>query len=354
MAGVRVPACYRAEETGEGTVLVLEDLSAWRPGADPAAAARVLSGLHREWEGRAGSRWPWLRPVGAAADLVQDLFDRTWPRLAARGDLTPPVAALGARLVGRVIEAESTVGRAGPATLVHGDAATRNMRTGPGGEVALLDWEDVSAAPGILDLAWLLVSSVAPAAWDEVIAAYGPARELADVLPAVIAQGLLSLHDTPAGSAEASAWISRLEAAGTRLGTAWPTWPAEVTRERVARWVAAYECAWRTPGTETLAQIFTPDATYRQGPYEEPVIGLPAIRRMWEEERQGPGEVFSMTSDIVAVDGATAVVRVGVGYGHPVRQEYRDLWVMRFADDGLCSSFEEWPFWPERPDAGGP
>ena len=119
----------------------------------------------------------------------------------------------------------------------------------------------------------------------------------------------------------------------------------------MASWVAAYERAWRTPGTDTLAQIFTPDATYRQGPYEEPVRGLPAIARMWEEERQGPDEVFSMTSDIVAVDGATAVIRVEVGYGDPVRQEYRDLWVMRFAGDGRCASFEEWPFWPERPDA---
>jgi aminoglycoside phosphotransferase (APT) family kinase protein len=217
VAGIRVPACYRAEETGEGTVLVLEDLSAWRPGADPVAAARVLAGLHREWASRAASRWPWLRPAGAAADLVQDLFDRTWPRLAARGDLTPPVAALGARLVGRVVEAESAVGRAGPATLVHGDAATRNMCTGPGGEVALLDWEDVSAAPGVLDLAWLLVSSAAPERWDEVIAAYGPTDGLADVLPAIIVQGLLSLRDIPDGSGEAGAWIRRLEAAGARL-----------------------------------------------------------------------------------------------------------------------------------------
>jgi len=117
----------------------------------------------------------------------------------------------------------------------------------------------------------------------------------------------------------------------------------------VVSWVAAYERAWRTPGTEALAGIFTLNATYRQGPYDEPVTGLPAICRMWEEERQGPDEVFRMTSDIVAVDGATAVVRVEVGYGDPVRQEYRDLWVMRFTGDGLCESFEEWPFWPERP-----
>ncbi len=71
---------------------------------------------------------------------------------------------------------------------------------------------------------------------------------------------------------------------------------------------------------------------------------------MWEAEREGPDEVFRMTSEVVAADGDTAVVRVEVGYGDPVRQEYRDLWIVRFAGDGRCASFEEWPFWPEQPD----
>jgi len=154
---------------------------------------------------------------------VQRLLGRTWPGLATRADLTPPVAALGPRLVGRVVDAERAAGRAGPATLAHGDASTQNMRTGPGGELALLDWEDVSATPGVLDLAWLLVSSVDPARWDEVTAAYGSARGLDAVLPAVIVQGLLSLSDTAAGSAAASGWVRRLEEAGRRLTAGWPT-----------------------------------------------------------------------------------------------------------------------------------
>jgi hypothetical protein len=120
-------------------------------------------------------------------------------------------------------------------------------------------------------------------------------------------------------------------------------------REHVMGWIAAYERAWRTPGTEALATIFTAEATYRQGPYREPVIGLPAIARMWEDERAGPDEVFRMTSDVVAIEGDTAVVRVEVRYGNPVGQEYRDLWIVRFAEDGRCSSFEEWPFWPGQP-----
>jgi aminoglycoside phosphotransferase (APT) family kinase protein len=87
------------------------------------------------------------------------------------------------------------------------------MRTGPGGQVGLLDWEDVSAAPGVLDLAWLLVSSVEPARWDETIAAYGSGGDMTHVLPAVAVQGLLSLSDAPAGSVAAAAWMRRLEAA---------------------------------------------------------------------------------------------------------------------------------------------
>jgi fructosamine-3-kinase len=217
VVGVRVPACYQAEETAEGTLLVLEDLSEWRPGADPADAARVLSGLHRRWEGQAQRCWPWLRADGAAADLVENLFGRTWPQLAARGDLTSQVRARGERLVGQVVSAERAASRAGVTTLAHGDASMRNMRTGQDGEIALLDWEDVSAGPGACDLAWMLVSSVDPGRWDEAIAAYGQTDGLAQVFPAVMVQGLFSLSDTPAGTSEAAAWVERLDAAGRRL-----------------------------------------------------------------------------------------------------------------------------------------
>jgi ketosteroid isomerase-like protein len=122
-----------------------------------------------------------------------------------------------------------------------------------------------------------------------------------------------------------------------------------MSRDGVAAWVAAYERAWRSAGTEALTELFTPDATYQQGPYDEPVTGLPALARMWEAERAGPAEVFRMTSEVVAVDGDTAVVRVEVWYGDPVLQEFRDLWVIRFAADGRCAAFEEWWFSPTRP-----
>ncbi len=112
--------------------------------------------MHRQWESRAPARWPWLRPAGSGADLVAALFGQAWPRLAGRSDL--------------------------PA-----------------------------------DLALPLVSSVEPARWGKVITANGTAPGLPQVLPSSVVQGLLSLSDVPAGSAQADGWITRLRAAGALL-----------------------------------------------------------------------------------------------------------------------------------------
>jgi ketosteroid isomerase-like protein len=116
----------------------------------------------------------------------------------------------------------------------------------------------------------------------------------------------------------------------------------------VRRWVDAYERAWREAGTSGLVSLFTEDATYRASPWQEPVEGLGAIGVFWEVEREGPDEEFSMVSEVVAVDGDTAVVAAQVEYGGPDPQRWRDLWVLRFSPDGRCLAFEEWPFAPEQ------
>lgn len=113
-------------------------------------------------------------------------------------------------------------------------------------------------------------------------------------------------------------------------------------RESVEAWISAYERAWRTAGTDSLAELFREDAGYRMSPYEQAVRGLAAIGELWERERTGPDEGFEMSSELIAVDGDTAVARIEVAYAGG--EEYRDLWIVRFAEDGRCREFEEWPF----------
>ena len=121
-------------------------------------------------------------------------------------------------------------------------------------------------------------------------------------------------------------------------------------RAQVEHWVAGYETAWRSPGTGALGDLFAPGVSYLPSPWARPVEGLPALAEWWEAGRDGPDEAFTMTSEVVAVEGDTAVVRVAVDYGDPDGQRWRDLWVMRFDGEGRCLAFEEWPFSPEQPD----
>jgi len=117
-------------------------------------------------------------------------------------------------------------------------------------------------------------------------------------------------------------------------------------RKGLEAWLERYERLWRTLGTDKLGELFTEDAVYSPGPFEEPWRGLDAIAERWEGERLGADEDFEIESEILAVENDTGVVRLEVNYGPPREQLYRDLWVVVLDDAGLCSSFEEWPFWP--------
>jgi hypothetical protein len=56
-------------------------------------------------------------------------------------------------------------------------------------------------------------------------------------------------------------------------------------------------------------------------------------------------EPFAMEADVIAVDGDRSVARVEVHY-HATGSHFRDIWIMRFDEQGRCSAFEEWPFAP--------
>ncbi|MBA2545602.1 MAG: nuclear transport factor 2 family protein [Solirubrobacterales bacterium] len=101
--------------------------------------------------------------------------------------------------------------------------------------------------------------------------------------------------------------------------------PASVSREQLHDWVSAYERLWRTAGTDGLSEVFAGGVVYSMAPYEEPVRGLAALAELWERERHAADEDFELTWEPVALEGATAVVRVYVSYGPPRDQEYRDL-----------------------------
>src|SRR5260221_8279356 len=99
-------------------------------------------------------------------------------------------------------------------------------------------------------------------------------------------------------------------------------------------------------------------ASRRSSPTTPPTFTLPAKNSSWAWTRSGGCGSWTGTARrrsspsppaFSPWTGATAVVRAEVRYGDPLRQEYRDLWVIRLRDDSRSSWFEEWPYWPGRP-----
>ena len=201
---------------------------------------------------------------------------------------------------------------------------------------------------GVLPLPWHLPhtsESVQPRS-DHVRRTVRPRAAFTDLASGARASTCCVVHRVPAMHAPVP---------GPSPGPEWygasPAGPAGhdgvVIRDDVMLWVAGYEQAWREGDLDAVDALFTPDVVYRRSPYMDPDVGIDAIKAFWLDD----DEVFTMEAEPVAVDGDTAVVRVEVRYGEPVRQEYRDLWVLRFADDGRVAEFEEWPFFPGRPYA---
>ena len=119
-------------------------------------------------------------------------------------------------------------------------------------------------------------------------------------------------------------------------------------RDAVVGWVAAYEQAWRDADPDAVETLFSPDATYRVSPYAEPLVGHHAIKDFWLDDE---GTSFTVDHAVITVDADRAVVRLEVQYGEPTNQQYRDLWLLRFADDGRVAEFEEWAYWPDKSHA---
>ncbi len=125
-----------------------------------------------------------------------------------------------------------------------------------------------------------------------------------------------------------------------------------VTRDAVAAWLEAYVRAWETYDADTIGALFSEDAAYYYGPYDEPVRGRGAIVATWlDEGRRDPPGTYAARYEPVAVEGDVAVANGRSRYfeadGATPRTEYDNIFVIRFDAAGRCAEFREW--YMERP-----
>lgn len=116
-------------------------------------------------------------------------------------------------------------------------------------------------------------------------------------------------------------------------------------RATVQRWLDAYVHAWQTYDPAEVGALFTEDAVYHYDPFGEPVRGCEAIVASWLENRDAAG-TYQAHYQPLAVDGDVAITNGRSRYfeadGTTPKDEYDNIFLLRFAADGRCSEFREW------------
>ena len=122
----------------------------------------------------------------------------------------------------------------------------------------------------------------------------------------------------------------------------------------VAAWLDGYSHAWGTYDAEEIGALFSADAVYWYDPFTEPLRGREAIVADWLKDRDESG-TYEGASRPVLVAGDQAGAR---GYRRylnthgPVRDEYDNLFLLRFDADGRCAEYREWYMRKPRPEDG--
>jgi ketosteroid isomerase-like protein len=125
-----------------------------------------------------------------------------------------------------------------------------------------------------------------------------------------------------------------------------------LTRDQFADWLSRYIGSWRSGDAEAIGDLFSADASYSFRGGHTVVLGRAAIVKAWLDEDE-PGS-WEAHYEPLAIDDQ---VHVAIGWtkyvdeaGMP-RDEYSNIFVCRFDDDGRCAEFSEW--WMRAPGPVG-
>ena len=110
--------------------------------------------------------------------------------------------------------------------------------------------------------------------------------------------------------------------------------------ESLNSWMDAYVLAWSTNQADDIAALFTEDAVYDPQTAGGEWDGLAEIIARWqeadddEENWEFEWQPLVATDDLAVVTGRTRYLEPPISY--------RNLFVIRFREDGRCYDFTEW------------
>lgn len=123
-------------------------------------------------------------------------------------------------------------------------------------------------------------------------------------------------------------------------------------RAAFAAWLDRYVDAWRLGDPVAIGDLFSPDARYATGPFDEAIVGRNAVIEYWRDDPDPPGS-WQADYEPLAVDGDVFVAHGRTRYltddRSAVEREFANVFVCRFDSDGRCREFTEY-YMRRRPD----
>jgi len=117
-----------------------------------------------------------------------------------------------------------------------------------------------------------------------------------------------------------------------------------VDRQAFQAWLDRYVEAWKTYDPQQIGDLFSEDATYRFHPQDDPERGRSEILAAWLDEPDEKG-TYDAQYEPLAIEGDVHVAQGWSRYFNPdgsPRDEYLNIYVCRFDDEGRCTDFIEY------------
>jgi ketosteroid isomerase-like protein len=117
-----------------------------------------------------------------------------------------------------------------------------------------------------------------------------------------------------------------------------------LTRDEFAGWLERYIAAWRSGEADEIGDLFSEDVTYSQTGGQTVIVGREAVVEDWLEAAYEPDLSWEAAYEPLAIEDQTYV---GVGSTRyvredGVREDFSNIFVCRFDDDGRCCELREW------------
>jgi hypothetical protein len=115
---------------------------------------------------------------------------------------------------------------------------------------------------------------------------------------------------------------------------------SDAMTERLEEWMDGYVLAWSSNEPEHISALFTEEAVYDPQTASGEWHGVDEIVRRWQEIDDHEDNWDFEWLPLVEIDDLAIVTGRTTYFEPPLN--YRNLFIIRFAEDGRCRDFTEW------------